>query len=686
MNSLYIRLLALPFLLFVLAFGASAQKMSVASFEMDENDQTANLSTTMRMDENGEKCALIKIVNGNRNFSFDVGMLGVTDVEWQNEAHPGEIWLYVPAGVMKISIQHPQFGSIKDYDLGSRLKRARTYVLELTSDDVNTLVVDYGNQRNVDIEAFPANSDFYINGIRQSLDTEGKGSLSLPFGKHTYRVSAENYHPEEGPLIIDGQQENPNLKVRLKQAFGYLTIPDIAIYRGAEVTVDGKAVGSAPLSRVPVPSGQHRLGVVKKLYKPYYKDFTVNDSVTVVLTPSLASDYAEYELAVKNDPEAEIYDNAELLGRGRWKGKLQSGEHLIEVRKPSHRTSEVKFTVSNGVSDRKEIPAPVPIYGSLAVNTSPQGAEVYIDGNAKPAGKTPYLNTSVLVGPHSVKLMLKGHKTEERETNVREGEKSEINTKLTDYCYATLGSKPIAAVTIDGKSEGTTPLKLDREAGTYYIKLEAKGYCDWSKTMRLDGNTPDFSVKLKRNFVKKDEVYLQAGANFGNMLSLGFGLGLYVSNVNVEGSYILGLSKSDHVYWSDKSGDSLPFAATYTPSGGNFKLGYGISLGNRIRVTPQVGMQFLQLKEKTESISQSAGFEGDTKQNYEGAPKANTAAMTAGLRASVALAPSVGLSISPQYIVPVSKSAGYKALENVSRQIKGYANGFSCNASIYIFF
>lgn len=55
------------------AVAARSQNISVASFKMDENDITANMESTMVYDQNGEKCALIRIQTTQTGFTFDVG-------------------------------------------------------------------------------------------------------------------------------------------------------------------------------------------------------------------------------------------------------------------------------------------------------------------------------------------------------------------------------------------------------------------------------------------------------------------------------------------------------------------------------------------------------------------------------------------------------------------------------------
>ena len=105
---------------------------------------------------------------------FDVGTLGVVDVVEQNAEHPSEIWLYVPHGVKKISIQHNLLGSINDYDLGLSVQKPKTYRLKLTTDQVNTLVVDYENRQYLQIDVNPNNADCFINGLKQQSAYNGK--------------------------------------------------------------------------------------------------------------------------------------------------------------------------------------------------------------------------------------------------------------------------------------------------------------------------------------------------------------------------------------------------------------------------------------------------------------------------------------------------------------------------------
>jgi PEGA domain. len=665
---------------------SKAQHMTIASFKMDESDQTANVNPTMRTDINGEKCALIKIVTTQKNFSFDVGSLGITHTEWQNSEHPGEIWLYVPNGVMKISIQHPQFGSIKDYDLGSRLKKGRTYVMDLTSDQVNTLVVDYDNSQVLDVDVTPHDAYLYINGLKQSLDFNGRVSITLPFGTHNYRVIANNYHPEESQVIINNKENKQNLSIRLKQAFGYLNVNATSESKGGELYIDDVRVGILPVSQFPLKSGIHQLSIYQKLYQPYTEKVAMTDSATINITPTLKPNYSEYEIFVDEDKDAQIYDNGELLGIGNWKGKLEAGEHIIEAKKISHTTISKKERVVKDIPGKISLPTPMPIYGTLEVKTQPSNAKVYIDGNSEAAGVTDFINSRLLIGPHHIKIVLPGHKIEELDVDIKEGQTERISQTLTDFCNATIYSIPIASISIDGKDEGKTPLHINRIAGNYRVTISAHGYSTFSRNIQLDGTTKDMTIKLHRNYTRPNECYMQVGCNIGGMMFLNFGIGGFIHNVNIEGNYLLGLTNSDNIYWNDKSGEYVPFTATYKPSGGNVKVGYSFRLHSRLRFTPQIGCQFIKLKETTKENFAFDDYTHDSQYYLGAADDSKAASLTFGLRCNVALAPWLGLSVTPEYLIGISKSNGFKALSDVSSKIKGYIDGINCNASLNIFF
>lgn len=99
----------------------------MVSFKRLDWDLDARV-THPRTDCNGKKAALIKVIaSENSGFVFDVGIMGVVD----QADKPGETWLYVPEGVRRITVSHPDYGVIRDWPLGLAIESAVVYELRL---------------------------------------------------------------------------------------------------------------------------------------------------------------------------------------------------------------------------------------------------------------------------------------------------------------------------------------------------------------------------------------------------------------------------------------------------------------------------------------------------------------------------------------------------------------------------
>ena len=121
---------AILFILLFLTARVLAQTDSsgfyVQSFKKLEWDLDARSNHPM-LDQNNHKAALIKVVIPEDGFDFDVGVMGVVGVRQEH----GEIWVYVPEGVRKITIRHQTYGVIRDYEFGCPIESASVYEMRL---------------------------------------------------------------------------------------------------------------------------------------------------------------------------------------------------------------------------------------------------------------------------------------------------------------------------------------------------------------------------------------------------------------------------------------------------------------------------------------------------------------------------------------------------------------------------
>lgn len=213
---------------------AVAQNISVASFEQRLQDLDANMQGTMKLDQNGEVCAIIKVQTTATGLSFNVGSLGIIATEQK----VGEVWVYVPHGIRRIKIFHQQFGNV-EYSIPIPVEAARTYELKLTTGRVQTIVEEAVTSQYVLFNVEPKNA--VIEFDDQILDvTDGTARKRMPFGSYTYRVQAARHYPEVGNVKVNDPQNKHVVTVKLKPAFSSVTFK---ASDDAEVWVNGEKKG-----------------------------------------------------------------------------------------------------------------------------------------------------------------------------------------------------------------------------------------------------------------------------------------------------------------------------------------------------------------------------------------------------------------------------------------------------------
>ncbi len=96
---------------------------SVESFRQLPTDVSAFIDAVR--DLNDEACALLKVV-APADFAFS-SPLGI--VERRDKV--GEIWLFLPKGSKSITLKHPQWGVLRDFQFGTKLESRMTYEMRL---------------------------------------------------------------------------------------------------------------------------------------------------------------------------------------------------------------------------------------------------------------------------------------------------------------------------------------------------------------------------------------------------------------------------------------------------------------------------------------------------------------------------------------------------------------------------
>jgi len=157
-------------------------------------------------------------------------------------------------------------------------------------------------------------------------------------------------------------------------------------------------------------------------------------------------------------------------------------------------TATTYYEVSRGGNSQ-----PTPAEATLAIDSDPRGADVYLDGRFQ--GTTPLRATSQ-PGRRTVRIELDGYRTFETTLRLSPGESRRVSADLERVpTTGTLRfeSNPDGAdVFVDGRFEGTTPIAArEFQSGTYQVTFERSGYTSERRNVTVRrGESQTVSVRL----------------------------------------------------------------------------------------------------------------------------------------------------------------------------------------------
>ena len=263
------RLCALLLLLFfgVVQMTAQAQKgFKVVDFKRLDGDLTAQMTTNEYEDEDGDRCAIIKIHTTLEGLVVTSGDgYGIEHVGMDHFRETGEIWLYVPKGLSKLNFRHRSVPELR-YTLQERVEAATTYSMVLKDEGGTFLAFSILPEEAV------GGAKVYVDEAEVARsEADGSFSVGIEKGAHTYRVEAPGYETFVGSETLTDDKPKV-VTVKLRRQFGFIAVTSYPT--GADVSVNGEKVGQTDYASGRMSLGTYKIHVEKADYFP--KDTTVN--------------------------------------------------------------------------------------------------------------------------------------------------------------------------------------------------------------------------------------------------------------------------------------------------------------------------------------------------------------------------------------------------------------------------
>lgn len=653
------------------SFAQQKSKFSIASFDVDPFDLSASDRQYEKVDGSGVRYAIIKVTTNNPNDNLNEYQFDFGNLRSFVEDHDGVLWVYVQKNAKLVTISRKGYVTINKYDLHTTIEAGKNYVMSLSSEAMPIY------NRFLQFNVSPKNEHAIIKVKRDGnndwdfwgeVDANGSKAKNIELGKYTYEIVADHYERSQGRVTLTYASEPFVENVTLTPNFGFLEVSNTYGFDGAEIYVDDKKIGTIPYKsndRWEVKDGYRIMISNGDMYKTYNATFSIHKGETTRLSPKIEANYAETTIQVGDD--AEIFLNGESKGIGKWSGALKAGAYDVECRKEKCYSTRKQIVVKADVSEIFVIDAPKPIVGRLTVNSNPLGAMVEIDG--KQQGNTPLSIEAIQIGEHSITLKTPDYKTISESFTIEEKRATNLDFTLRNIARITIESKPTGAMLyMNGVNKGMTPFTEEMASGDYDIKAELKGFQKYVGRIHLDSSNPSFVINMSRQYQQKNQFYIQPSVQFGSAMMVGGTVGFYAYNVNVEASCLLGTSGCETIYWNSFGNDAVrPEAESFTPSVVSGRVGYGIVIGSRLRITPQAGAGIVML-------------------NGDKHTKCNVTKATIGCKADYVLCNHVSVNITPEYGFAITKSETYKRLEPVSSKIKSIGGGIGCSFGLTFFF
>ncbi len=257
--------------------------------------------------------------------------------------------------------------------------------------------------------------------------------------------------------------------------------------QGAKIYLDGfytEKTTNALLENVPV--GDHTLLLEKEGYVDAQKRISVIKNETTYVSVNLVRAGC---IKVTSSPTgARVFLDEIDTGQETncILSKVAEGPHSITLHKQGYQEWEKDVTVVP--DDTVTINAIlIARYGSLQVNSNPEGAEIYIDGEDT-GEKTNHTFPNILEGKHEVKLHLDGYQDWIDTVNVYAGKTTAIDAYLKGLGFIQISSEPQgASVYLDGENQGVpTPCVLENIVeGTHQLTLRLIDYRDWTQSVTV---------------------------------------------------------------------------------------------------------------------------------------------------------------------------------------------------------
>lgn len=319
------------------------------------------------------------------------------------------------------------------------------------------------------VVATETEADIRIDGFALPL---GSRWLLRP-GDYRVAVTAEGYAPYTATFTVT-DADSQRLDIAPAMLPGVVAITTTP--PGAEISLDGEALGISPLDNLRIDAGSHQLELHLPRYQPDVRDIEVTGrGINQTFALSLAPDWAGVTLVTEPaDARVSIDDEPVTVTDGGI--EVLSGRRSLQVSAPGFRDARRELTIEAGVDQDLGTIALVPANGVLELSSNPSGANVTVDGEF--VGRTPVTIELSPGAAHLVQLAKAGYQRRSQQVAIDQGQTETrtvtLEPELGEVAFTLAPAD--AELVINGKVVGAGSQTLALPAFEHRIEVRLPGY------------------------------------------------------------------------------------------------------------------------------------------------------------------------------------------------------------------
>lgn len=235
--------------------------------------------------------------------------------------------------------------------------------------------------------------------------------------------------------------------------------------------------------------GDYRVIASAEGYSPARAQIVVGDADSQSFSVRLDKLPGRLVIAPKPAVEARVMIDGQPAGTTA-DGPLTvpAGAHTVRLETERFLDFETTVEIAGREIEQTLAAELVPGWADVTFVTQPAGAMVFVDGIA--AGSTP-ATVEIMAGNHDIEVRHPGHKTWRRPLVTVAGAAqafADITLDEVDGVLSVATRPDGAAVSVDGRYRGRTPVDVELTPGAAYEVLVTKpGFASISRTVRIDG-------------------------------------------------------------------------------------------------------------------------------------------------------------------------------------------------------